>query len=440
MNQIVINIPQSDTVLASIATATHDAKLQMILYGHCVQSTLGNLDIDVLVSILKIGQSAQTFINTNHATDDTTTEKIDQLIETHRTELAQLDKKLHTEMLLAKQATTLANKQALFDLEYKHMQVVSDLDNRHKEAYLALQTSYVQLQATTQAEAVTMKTTLEAACQQKEYELDQQYRDENETLKSEKRDLANKIMYLDTELDKLKIARDTSTSIATDVAKTMEQLLHIKQTREVNSAVKGRDFEIMMAERFEAHYGVCKDYKLERCGLCEMDYKLSIEGNRVLIELKDYKKPLPKSELVKFWRDLDENPEYSVAILISRACNIFPASANREQISTEYRDKKLIIYWSHIGEIFDDDNQKHYFKLLLNMLRIWWYCQEKSTHDDTRQHTANVLNKLLVRMRTCQKELKQTKLHLERSLNSVTTTLAMIGEDVNDLCQLVGVA
>lgn len=202
------------------------------------------------------------------------------------------------------------------------------------------------------------------------------------------------------------------------IGKQADELSRLSGTlgkRGSNVKNKGSDYEEEFHEKLARVYGLCKGFKLKdtRLGMGhEMDFSLEIEGQTVMWELKNYSTTVPKAEIDKFLRDLKENTQARVGVMISRTTDIY-GKAGSGLMLTEFEGDKMMIYISRFEEFCGDDEGR-VFQMLMSLFRIWWeYHKEGSNGGMDRVELVRELEKAvedIVRRRT---DWRRHKAHLD---------------------------
>lgn len=146
-----------------------------------------------------------------------------------------------------------------------------------------------------------------------------------------------------------------------------------KSIASANVKTKGSDYEAEFREKILKAYGLCKDFSLKETRLGsghEMDFVMTMEGQTVMWELKDYSATVPKQEVDKFLKDLRGNADARVGVMISRATDI-TGKGSAGDFSVEMEDDKLMIYIGRFEGWAAGDETK-VFQTLAALFRIWW--------------------------------------------------------------------
>jgi hypothetical protein len=154
--------------------------------------------------------------------------------------------------------------------------------------------------------------------------------------------------------------------------------------RSANVKTKGSDYEEEFGEKLRRNYGLCRGFTIKdtRLGLGhEMDFSMEIDGQIVMWELKNYGNVVPKAEVEKFLRDLKENPQAKIGVMISRSTDIY-GKAHTGYMLTEFDNDKMMIYINKF-EDFCGEDENRIFQMLGSLFRIWWeyHREENNTFD-----------------------------------------------------------
>lgn len=162
--------------------------------------------------------------------------------------------------------------------------------------------------------------------------------------------------------------------------------------RGANVKTRGSDYEDEFRQKLMRVYGLCRGFSLKetRLGMGhEMDFSMEMEGNVVMWELKNYTNVVPKGEVDKFLRDLKENPQARVGVMISRLTDIYGKAANGPLL-TEFDGEKMMIYISRFEEFCGGD-ELNVFHMLTGLFRVWW---EHGRENDTGFDKAEIVREL----------------------------------------------
>ena len=184
--------------------------------------------------------------------------------------------------------------------------------------------------------------------------------------------------------------------------------------RAANVKTKGSDYEEDFREKLMRNFALCRGFTLRdtRLGMGhEMDYSMEIEGNVVMWELKNYNNPVPKSEVDKFLRDLKENPQAKIGVMISRLTDIY-GKAHSGHMYTEFDGDKMMIYISRF-EDFCGDDEARVFQMLSSLFRIWWEHAREETNMIDRAELIREIERIMEEMSKRRTEWRRHKAHLE---------------------------
>jgi hypothetical protein len=244
---------------------------------------------------------------------------------------------------------------------------------------------------------------------------------------SRSKDIQEAIQRTETMMDKIVASKQEQiikmesayNKLQESIQKQSEEVIKLSNLlgkRNSNVKLKGSDFEEMFGNKLKKYYGLCKGFYMNQTHLGsghQMDFLIGIEGHNILWELKNYSTVVPKPEIDKFLRDLKENPQAQIGILISRTTDIY----NKNQSSllvTEFYEDKMIIYINRFEE-FCDNNESLVFEMLLSLFRIWWNYHHDEKNSFDRVELILEIEKTVDELSKRRTEWKRHKLHLEET-------------------------
>jgi hypothetical protein len=142
-----------------------------------------------------------------------------------------------------------------------------------------------------------------------------------------------------------------------------------------------------------------------------MDFSMEMEGQVVMWELKNYSAMVPKAEVDKFLRDLKENPQAKVGVMISRTTDIYGKSAAGALI-TEFDNDKMMIYINRFEDFCGEEEHK-VFAMLQSLFRIWWEYHHEERHGLDRAEIVRELEKAVEDIAKRRTEWRRHKAHLD---------------------------
>lgn len=157
-----------------------------------------------------------------------------------------------------------------------------------------------------------------------------------------------------------------------------------KSISSANVKTKGSEYEAEFRDKLLKVYGLTKDFSLKETRLGsghEMDFVMTMEGNTVMWELKDYSATVPKQEVDKFLKDLRGNAEARIGVMISRSTDI-TGKVSTGNFLVEMEDEKLMIYISRF-ETWCHQDETQVFQTLAALFRIWWSAKKPSEEEVT---------------------------------------------------------
>ncbi len=190
-----------------------------------------------------------------------------------------------------------------------------------------------------------------------------------------------------------------------------------------NVKTKGSDYEEQFAEKLRRYFGLCRGFKLKDTRLGsghEMDFSMEIDNHIIMWELKNYTSTVPKAEVDKFLRDLKENSQTNIGVMISRSTDIY-GKYHSGSMLTEFDGDKMMIYINKFEEFCGDDESR-IFQMLTSIFRIWWeYHREENKIIDTTE-LVHELEKAIEDILKRRTEWRRHKSHLDE-ISRWTTNL-----------------
>ena len=214
--------------------------------------------------------------------------------------------------------------------------------------------------------------------------------------------------------------QDTITKQSEEITK----LSSVLGKRSANVKVKGSDYEEEFGEKLRRYYGLCRGFALKdtRLGIGhEMDFSMNIEGQVVMWELKNYTAPVPKAEVEKFLRDLKENPQAKIGVMISRSTDIYGKSQAGNML-TEFDNDKMMIYINRFEEFCDHDENR-VFSMFMSLFRIWWEYHREENNLFDRVEIIRELEKAIEEISKRRTEWRRHKAHLDEMSRWTTDLL-----------------
>jgi hypothetical protein len=184
--------------------------------------------------------------------------------------------------------------------------------------------------------------------------------------------------------------------------------------RAANVKTKGSDYEEEFGEKLKRNYGLCRGFKIKdtRLGMGhEMDFSMEIDGQVVMWELKNYTAVVPKAEVEKFLRDLKENAQTKIGVMISRSTDIYGKNGTGHML-TEFDNDKMMIYINRFEEFCGEDENR-VFQMLGSLFRIWWEYHREENNTFDRTEMIRELEKAIEDISKRRTDWRRHKAHLD---------------------------
>lgn len=216
------------------------------------------------------------------------------------------------------------------------------------------------------------------------------------------------------QLDKMEV---TYHKLSESISKQTDEVNKLSSNlgkRAANVKTKGSDYEEEFGDKLRRSYGLCRGFQLKdtRLGMGhEMDFSMEIEGQVVLWELKNYTATVPKAEVDKFLRDVKENPQAHIGVMISRYTDMYGKN-HAGNLVTEFDGENMMIYVNRFEEFCGEDEQR-VFQMLYSLFRIWWEYHKEDNKTFDRVEMIRELEKAVEDLGKRRTEWRRHKAHLE---------------------------
>jgi len=217
------------------------------------------------------------------------------------------------------------------------------------------------------------------------------------------------------QLIKMETAYQRLQEVITRQSEEISKLGSVLGKRAANVKTKGSDYEEEFGEKIKRNFGLCRGFKLKDTRLSsaghEMDFSMELEGQVVMWELKNYTATVPKAEVDKFLRDLKENPQAKISVMISRSTDIYGKSQMGSML-TEFDNDKMMIYLNRFEEFCGDDEGR-VFQMLMSLFRVWWEYHREESNVFDRVEMVRELEKAVEDISKRRTDWRRHKAHLD---------------------------
>ena len=297
-------------------------------------------------------------------------------------------------------ATAAARQDENERLTRSHTQKLRDLQTELyelQERNAALQARRVELEASRDADIVRAEESTKSLLQ---YTLDEKQRS---------------VERLEREKDKFAAMLEAQTA----EIHALNEFIRRKPTANVKT--KGNDFEAAFRAKLVESFGVNPYFAIEdsaRNGVGHAgDFKMKWGEHTVLWECKDYDKPVPAAEVEKFKRDMKENPDARIGVMISRFTSIVGKTASGDR-HIEFLEGKMYIYMSQFEDMSADS-----LKQLMPLFQFWWESDRNTESEESRINAIRQIEKLYTSAVKARTEWRVHKSRMEESLRWIAETV-----------------
>lgn len=253
---------------------------------------------------------------------------------------------------------------------------------------------------------------------------DNRSKDINEAVQRTEQFMDKLVSSKQEQLTKLEQAYNKLNDVIGKQSDEMTKLSSLLGKRSVNVKVKGNDYEEEFNQKLKRHYSVCNGFALKDTRLGsghEMDLSMEMEGHVILWELKNYTSTVPKGEVDKFLRDLKENPQATVGVMVSRLTDISGKSQSG-LLQTEFDGNKMMIYISKFEEFCGEEEAK-VFGMLSSLFRIWWQYHRSEEGGFDREEIVRELEGAIQTISKRRTDWRRHKSHMEEAIRYTSELL-----------------
>jgi hypothetical protein len=195
----------------------------------------------------------------------------------------------------------------------------------------------------------------------------------------------------------------------------------IRRKPTANVKTKGNDYEAVFRAKLVQSFGVNPYFAIEdsaRNGVGHAgDFKMKWGEHTILWECKDYDKPVPAAEVEKFKRDMKENPDARIGVMISRFTPIVGKTGSGDRC-TEFLEGKMYIYMSQFEDMSEDS-----LKQLMPLFQFWWESDRNTESEESRINAIRQIEKLYASAVKSRMEWRVHKSRMEESLRWIAETV-----------------
>jgi len=207
----------------------------------------------------------------------------------------------------------------------------------------------------------------------------------------------------------------------TETIRILEETIRRKPSE--NAKIKGNTYEEIIREKLTAVYGLCDRFTLESKGNNgvghEADFRMGLGEHKLLWETKHYGHTVPHDEVIKFLRDMKENPDVKIGIMISRFTPIVGKTKTGDR-TVEFFEGRMLIYLSRFEEMSHDT-----LSSLMLLFRFFWESERSIDDTESKQEAIRQIEKLHTASIQAKKEWR-----LHKSRND--ETMRWMAEQVED--------
>lgn len=240
--------------------------------------------------------------------------------------------------------------------------------------------------------------------------------------------------------DQLKTADGTLKSLQegyyrqTEELKSLNDFLRRKIT---NVKTKGNQYETHFRELLLRVFQIVDGFALEDTNRNAVghagDFLMRLGTERILWEVKDYDKPVPKHEADKFQRDMLEHKDIRVGVMVSRTTELVSKTVQGDRY-IEFVEGKLLIFLSRFEFLGDEVTT---LQSLIPLFRLWWSVRDDEEKTEHVEETIRELEKLTADLGRRKTEWRVHRNRMEETLRWMTETVEEAEERVETLLKRI---
>ncbi len=226
--------------------------------------------------------------------------------------------------------------------------------------------------------------------------------------------------------EQVKTTEGTLQSLQDAYAKQTEQLQALNdflRRKITNGKAKGNEYELQFREILTRTFHIVDDFALEdsnRNGIGHAgDFLMRVEGRRIMWEVKNYDKPVPKQESEKFQRDMLEHKDILVGVMVSR-CTEITGKATQGDRHIEFVEGKLLVYLSRFEFMGDEQTT---LQSLMPLFRVWWMSQREDSQTEHVEETIRELEKVVGELAKRKTDWRVHRSRMEETLKWMTEVI-----------------
>lgn len=380
------------------------------------------------LKLLKIHVRKDYIIPDVYTNPETTQEELEEALTLGATVQQSVQTRRSNSDLQAIQAThtsTLISLQSTYDkkiqtLQETYLQLAKEKSNLEQSIVELTKEAREEERHAIQNELNAIQTRLDTTEQRKRALEESRQQDIRQAQEQTEQLMSRLVQAKQDQLDALQKSFDKLQETIQQQSSEISRLTNTMTARKANVKTKGSDYEEEFRNKLIQTFGLCKGFHLKETRLNsvghEMDLSMSIEGHTILWELKNYSSQVPKQEVDKFLRDLKENPQATIAVMISKTTDIY-GKTHQGPVTTEFLDDKMLIFISRFEELTQHD-ESSFFRILTSLFRIWWE-QERDPNTSTdaldRETLSRELEKIMEDIGKRRLDWRRHKAHLEET-------------------------
>jgi hypothetical protein len=204
--------------------------------------------------------------------------------------------------------------------------------------------------------------------------------------------------------------QETIQQLSTET-RALSDLLRKKTT---NVKTKGNDYEELFRTKLIAAYSVDERFRMDitaKNGIGHAGDSITYHGDNVVLwEVKNYDKPVGTGEIDKFKRDMRENPQARIGVMVSGFTPLV-GKVSRGNWDIEFIEGRMYIYLSEFESMSEDT-----LSFLMILFRHYWMADKGDEANETLETVIRTLERLHA---TAVKSKTEWRVHRSRMEDSI---------------------
>lgn len=209
----------------------------------------------------------------------------------------------------------------------------------------------------------------------------------------------------------------------------------IRKKSNANVKTKGNDYEEIFRAKLVAAYSIDDRFSIEdssKNGVGHAGDSITRHGsNRILWEVKNYDKPVGNGEVEKFKRDMKENADVSIGVMVSRYTPIV-GKVSRGNWENEFIGGKMHIYLSEFENMSENT-----LSVLMLLFQQFWAADRSVEVGESLSNAVRAIESLRQEAKKRKTELRLHKSRMEDTMRWMVGLVEEIDSKVENALNIL---